>query len=96
MGSDVPYLFGGGADSARGLLSTIATAMISVTGLVFSITLVVMQLASSQFTPRLIGQFLSSRVTQLTLGVFTSSFVFALIILRDVRGGASRSCRSCR
>ncbi|MGB7817379.1 MAG: DUF2254 domain-containing protein [Ornithinibacter sp.] len=88
MGSDVPYLFGGGADSARGLLSTIATAMISVTGLVFSITLVVMQLASSQFTPRLIGQFLSSRVTQLTLGVFTSSFVFALIILRDVRGGA--------
>ncbi len=84
----LPYLFDGGADSARGLLSTIATAMISVTGLVFSITLVVMQLASSQFTPRLIGQFLSSRITQVTLGVFTSSFVFALIILRKVRGGA--------
>jgi len=46
-----------------------------------------MQLASSQFTPRLIGQFLGSRITQLTLGVFTSSFVFALVILRDVRGG---------
>ncbi len=88
LGSEVPYLFGGGAASARGLLSTIATAMISVTGLVFSITLVVMQLASSQFTPRLIGQFLASRITQVTLGVFTSSFVFALIILRDVRGGA--------
>ncbi|HSF99182.1 MAG TPA: DUF2254 domain-containing protein [Ornithinibacter sp.] len=84
---DVPYLFGGGAESARSLLSTIASAMISVTGLVFSITMVVMQLASSQFTPRLLGSFLGSRITQVTLGVFTSSFVFALIVLRDVRGG---------
>ena len=84
---DLPYLFGGGAESARSLLSTIASAMISVTGLVFSITMVVMQLASSQFTPRLLGSFLSSRITQVTLGVFTSSFVFALIVLRDVRGG---------
>ena len=84
---DLPYLFGGGAESARSLLSTIASAMISVTGLVFSITMVVMQLASSQFTPRLLGSFLGSRITQVTLGVFTSSFVFALIVLRDVRGG---------
>ncbi|GAA4395870.1 DUF2254 domain-containing protein [Ornithinibacter aureus] len=86
---DLPYLFGGGAESARSLLSTIASAMISVTGLVFSITMVVMQLASSQFTPRLLGSFLGSRITQVTLGVFTSSFVFALIVLRDVRGGAT-------
>lgn len=85
---DLPYLFGGNADSARSLLSTIASAMISVTGLVFSITMVVMQLASSQFTPRLLGGFLASRITQATLGVFTSSFVFALIVLRDVRGGS--------
>lgn len=84
---DLPYLFGGNADSARSLLSTIASAMISVTGLVFSITMVVMQLASSQFSPRLLGGFLGSRITQATLGVFTSSFVFALIVLRDVRGG---------
>ena len=85
---DLPYLFGGNADSARSLLSTIASSMISVTGLVFSITMVVMQLASSQFSPRLLGGFLGSRITQTTLGVFTASFVFALIVLRDVRGGA--------
>ena len=86
---DVPWLFEGNVDSARSLLSTIASAMISVTGLVFSITMVVMQLASSQFTPRLVGSFLGNRITQVTLGVFTSSFVFALIVLRDIRGGST-------
>ncbi len=84
---DAGFLFGGNADSARSLLGTIATAMISVTGLVFSITMVVIQLASSQFSPRLLGAFLGSRVVQVTFGIFTSSFVFALMVLRDVRGG---------
>lgn len=83
----VPLLFEGGVDSARSVLGQIASAMISVTGLVFSITMVVLQLASSQFTPRLLGQFLSSRVVQVTLGIFTSSFVFSLLVLRSVRGG---------
>jgi uncharacterized membrane protein len=86
---DLPYLFSGNVDSARSLLSTIASAMISLTGLVFTITMVVMQLASSQFTPRLLGTFLGSRITQVTLGVFTSSFLFAFVVLRDVRGGAN-------
>ncbi|MBM6405441.1 DUF2254 domain-containing protein [Phycicoccus sp. CSK15P-2] len=86
---NVAFLFNGNADSARSLLGTIASAMISVTGLVFSITMVVMQLASSQFTPRLLGTFLGSRITQVTLGVFTSSFVFAFMVLRDVRGGSA-------
>jgi uncharacterized membrane protein len=87
LAEHVPYLFQGGSDSARGLLSTIATAMISVTGLVFSITMVVLQLASSQFTPRILGDFLAQRTTQVTLGVFIASFVFALTVLRSVRGG---------
>ena len=79
------WLFSGSADSARGILSTIASAMISVTGLVFSLTLVVLQLASSQFTPRLVGVFLSSRIVQCTLAVFMSSFVYSLAVLRSVR-----------
>ncbi len=83
----VPWVFQGGPDGARSVLGTIASAMISVTGLVFSITMVVLQLASSQFTPRVLGDFLSSRVTQITLGVFTASFVFSLTVLRSVRGG---------
>ena len=80
------WVFAGGPDGARSLLGTIAGAMISVTGLVFSITMVILQLASSQFTPRILGTFLESRVTQVTLGVFTGSFIYALTVLRSVRG----------
>lgn len=88
LSGSVPWLFQGGPDGARALLGTIASAMISVTGLVFSITMVVLQLASSQFTPRVIGSFLDSRVTQTTLGVFAGTFVYALTILRSVRGAS--------
>lgn len=83
----VPLVFEGGPEGARSLLGTIASAMISVTGLVFSITLVVLQLASSQFTPRILGGFLQSRTTQATLGVFTASFVYALTVMRAVKSG---------
>jgi uncharacterized membrane protein len=84
----IPVLFQGGPDGARSLLGTIASAMISVTGLVFSITMVVLQLASSQFTPRVLGTFLDSRITQVTLGVFTGTFLYALTVLRSVRGAS--------
>ena len=79
-----PLLFAGGADSARSVLSTTSGAMISVTGLVFSITIVVLQLASSQFSPRVIATFLEDRVTQHTLGVFVASFLFSLTVLRSI------------
>ncbi|GAB2492331.1 DUF2254 domain-containing protein [Luteococcus sediminum] len=86
LGASLPYVFAGGPDGARTMLSSIAGAMISVTGLVFSITMVVLQLASSQFTPRVLGAFLRNRVSQFTLGVFTASFVYSLTVLRSVRG----------
>ncbi len=82
----VPYVFEGGPNGARTLLGTIAGAMISVTGLVFSVTIVVLQLASSQFTPRIIPQFLASRITQGTLGFFLATFIFSLTVMRAVRG----------
>lgn len=81
-------LFQGGPDSARSVLGTITSAMISVTGLVFSVTMVVLQLASSQFSPRVLGSFLDSRITQVTLGVFTGTFIYSLTVLRSVRGAA--------
>lgn len=81
----VPFLFQAGPDGARTFLSAIAGAMISVTGLVFSITIVVLQLASSQFSPRILRTFLDQRVPQVTLGIFTASFVYALTVLRSVR-----------
>lgn len=80
----IPVLFPGDSDGARSLLSTIAGAMISVTGLVFSITVVVLQLASSQFSPRVLRTFLSRRITQNTLGVFAATFLYALTVLRSV------------
>lgn len=86
LGTTLPYFFQGGPDGARGLLGTIATGMITMTSLVFSITMVILQLASSQFTPRVLGGFLDSRITQVTLGVFTASFVYALTVTRYVRG----------
>ena len=86
---DTTVFFGGGASAARTLLSTIATAMISVTGLVFSITIVVLQLASTQFTPRALQGFLKQRLTQATLGIFVATFTFSLIVLRSVRSSSS-------
>lgn len=86
LSGDLPYVFAGGPEGARSMLGTIAGAMISVTGLVFSITMVVVQLASSQYSPRVLGDFLTSRVTQVTLGMFAASFTYALTVLRSVRG----------
>lgn len=89
LADHLPFVFQGGADGARSVLSTVATAMISVTGLVFSITMVVLQLASSQFSPRVLSTFLERRIVQITLGVFAGSFLYALTVLRSVKGNSS-------
>lgn len=78
--------FTGGPDSSRSLLSTIASSTLTLTALVFSITIVVLQLASSQFSPRALSSFLRDRVSQVTLGTFLATFVFSLVTLREIRG----------
>jgi uncharacterized membrane protein len=78
--------FGAGADGAREVLSAITTSMITFTGLVFSITIVVLQLTSSQFSPRVLRTFLRDRQTQLSLGIFIATFVYAVLVLRTVNG----------
>ena len=83
----VAYAFGAGPDGAREVLSAITTAMITFTGLVFSITIVVLQLTSSQFSPRVLRTFLRDRLTQLSLGVFVATFVYAVMVLRTVDSG---------
>jgi uncharacterized membrane protein len=80
------FTFGAGSDGAREVLGAITTAMITFTGLVFTITIVVLQLTSSQFSPRVLRTFLRDRQTQYALGVFTATFVYAVIVLRSVRG----------
>ena len=79
------WAFGGGAVGARGVLQAIAGSIITVTGTVFSITIVALQLASSQFTPRVLRTFTRDRGVQLVLGVFVGTFTYALLVLRVVR-----------
>ncbi|EME66662.1 hypothetical protein G352_03646 [Rhodococcus ruber BKS 20-38] len=85
------YLFGGGADAAREVLSAIAGSLITVTSLTFSLTLVTLQLASSQYSPRLLRTFAADRVVQRTLGLFLATFVYALTVLRTVRSDTGDS-----
>lgn len=79
------FLFEGGAESARELLSTIASSMISLTALVFSITVLVLQLASGQFSPRVIRTFLQEPATKVAMAVFVGTFVYAFVLLTKVR-----------
>ncbi|MGV8991317.1 MAG: DUF2254 domain-containing protein [Thiobacillus sp.] len=82
-----PRLFGTGVEGARQMLATLAGSMISVMGITFSMTLLAMALASGQYTSRILLNFMRSRVTQLTLGIFAGTFVYCLIVLRTIRGG---------
>lgn len=81
-----PRLFGASPAGAREMLSTIAGSMISVVGIVFSMTLVALALASSQYSSRVLRTFMRSRITQVSIGVFAGIFVYCLIVLRGVHG----------
>ncbi len=80
------WLYSGGAEGARQVLSTIAGSMITVAGVVFSITIVVLSLTSSQFGPRLMKNFMEDRGNQLVLGVFIATFLYCLLALRQIKG----------
>ena len=79
------YLFGGGPSAARTLLGAIAGSLITVTSLTFSLTVVTLQLASSQFSPRLLRTFTRDRFVHVTLALFLATFTYALAVLRTVR-----------
>lgn len=78
-------LFSGGPDAARAVLQAIAGSLITVTSLTFSLTVVTLQLASSQFSPRVLRTFAADRFVHYTLALFLSAFAFALTVLRSVR-----------
>lgn len=79
-------LFAGGPDASRTLLSTIAAATIGATTLVFSITMLVLQLASGQFSPRVLRTYLKDPYAKYTLGIFVATFAFALAVLAHTDG----------
>lgn len=79
------WLFTGGAEGASTVLGTIAGSMITVVGIVFSMTLVTLSLASSQFGPRLLRNFMRDTTYQLVLGIFVATFLYCLLVLRTIR-----------
>lgn len=80
--------FAGTPEGARAVLSTVAGSTITVTGLTFSLTVVALQVAASQFTPRLLGTFLADRGNQAVLSVFLGTFAYTLAVLRSVRSAS--------
>ena len=80
------WTYTGDADGARGLLSTIASSVITVAGVSFSITIAALTLASSQLGPRLLRTFLRDRGNQIVLGTLVATFTYSLLVLRIVRG----------
>jgi len=80
----VPRWMTGGPDAALGILTTVATSMVSLTALVLTITMVVVQLAMGQFSPRIVQTFLRDRPSQFTIGLFVATFAHAMIAMREV------------
>lgn len=92
IGEDMPsavssLLINGGPDAGRAILEATAGSLITATSLTFSLTVVTLQLASSQFSPRLLRTFTGDRVVHATLALFLGTFAYALTVLRTVRSG---------
>ena len=80
----VPQWITGGPDAALGILTTIAISMVSLATLVLTITMVVVQLAMGQFSPRIVQTFLRDRPSQLAIGLFVATFAHSMLAMRDV------------
>ena len=83
----VPPELVGGPDAALAILGTVATSMVSLTALVLTIVLVVVQLAMGQFSPRIVQRLLRDRPSQFAIGLFVATFVHTLLAIREVEPG---------
>ena len=84
--TDLPFGLSTTVDSSRAILGTIASATITFAGIAFSISLLVIQLASSQYSPRVVHGLLRDPFTKQIMGVVIGTFTYCLIVLRAVRG----------
>ena len=82
---DWSFVYTGGAEGASSVLGTIAGSMMTIAGVVFSMTLVALTLASSQFGPRLLRNFMSDTSNQVVLGTFVATFLYCVLVLRTIR-----------
>ena len=81
----IPQWLTGGPDAAMGILTTIAVSMVSLATLVLTITMVVVQLAMGQFSPRIVQTFLRDKPSQLAIGLFVATFAHAMLAMREVQ-----------
>jgi uncharacterized membrane protein len=81
----VPDRYVGGPDAALAILSTIAASMVSLAALVLTITMVVVQLAMGQFSPRIVQRILRDKPSQIAIGLFVATFVHAVLAIREVK-----------
>ena len=79
-----PLAFQGTAEDARGILVVVSATMITVTGLVFALTIVALQIAAGQYSPRLLRNFMRDRGTQVVLSVFVGAFAYSTAGLHTV------------
>lgn len=86
LGKRWPRVFGAAPEGARSVLSAIAQSMITVAGVVFSVTIVALSLTASQYSPRVLRTFMADRPTQVVLGTFVGIFAYCLVVLRTIRG----------
>jgi uncharacterized membrane protein len=85
------WVLSGSPDAARQILTAIAAAIITVVGVVFSIVIVALTLTSTQFGPRMLRNFIRDRGTQVTLGTFVGTFVYAVLALGSIGQSANGS-----
>jgi uncharacterized membrane protein len=78
------WALSGSPDAARQILTTVAAAIITVVGVVFSIVIVALTLTSTQFGPRMLRNFIRDPGTQLTLGTFVGTFVYSILALGSI------------
>jgi len=83
--SGLSWTFQSEADAATALMETIASSMITIASVVFSIMLVALSLASSQFGSRLISNYMRDSRTQIALGSFVATYIYCLLIIRAIR-----------
>ncbi len=84
---EISWLYANQPDGARAVLSTVAGSMITVAGVTFSMTILSISYTTSQVGPRLLNNFMRDTGNQITLGVFISTFLYCLLVLRTVRNG---------
>jgi len=80
----VPQRLVGGPDAALTILGTVAASMVSLAALVLTITMVVVQLAMGQFSPRIVQRILRDKPSQIAIGLFVATFVHAILAVREV------------